>query len=802
MSSAYIMPFVLPRQFTLDGRPLSGGMLYFYQSGTMTPKATYATPDKAVLNSNPVILDASGFAPVYLDFGAYRVIVQDSNGVQIEQPMDGITAGGSGSFGDTDTSVFAVGTYNQLRSLQTEYDLVYVAGRSFVADGGEGWFYHDPNSQLTDDDGYILTSNSGATKYIRLNQEVIDPRFYGVVYASASTQYTPFLKALNASVQFGLPVEVNGNVYINQNIVVPAKAFISVSENGFFTSTAGINMTFTATSNFKALGRAFNQTVQPIFEANTVQSILFSWIGATVIEDRWDKFLASSSTITLELNESVTLSNPNLSIPNKFVVSNGCVISVSSSTTTTSINIPNLVVNNSKMFDITTSTTLTSLNIGDYVKPELFGAVGNGVANDFYPVKYAIVSGQVYLQRGKSYKISGGLGSIGTVIITGGGTMTLDNTVSAYYLKLVNIVVLYTGSGNWLTGTTFIAHMSAFSNVYSVTNVSIDGCEYLESTRSPVYDGSPSLYNPHLPLIKNAPSLYTDSNGKIGARLWQEGKSWTVTNYVGNTQYYNSIKYLNNTWIIVGNNGLIKTSTDMINWTVRNSGTTVFLSDVAWNGTYYVVVGDSSTYLRSTDLITWTPQVTRPTTNGVPVFICTNGTRFVTTDRFNGQVVSSSDGLNWTSVYSFGGSSGGMASYGNGMFVCGGNNGNIAISYNGTSFVAKTCPSSPQFYTSFYDTLYSRWVMFSAGTVAISTDPNTNTWYTQATGQTETIYNALRVGNTIVAVGANGRIMTSDTGAYWTNRFSGTSAFMYGLGSNGYNVYASGASELIIKADL
>jgi len=142
-----------------------------------------------------------------------------------------------------------------------------------------------------------------------------------------------------------------------------------------------------------------------------------------------------------------------------------------------------------------------------------------------------------------------------------------------------------------------------------------------------------------------------------------------------------------------------------------------------------------------------------------------------------------------------------MASYGNGLFVCGGNNGNIAVSNDGVTFTAKTVPSGPQFYTSFYDTVNNVWLLFSAGTVASSTDPMTNSWYQYPTGQTETIYMAQRVGGTIVAVGANGRIMTSKSGAVWTNRYAGTSSFMYGLAANGYDVYATGASELILQAD-
>lgn len=806
MSNATLMPFVLPRQFTLDGKPLSGGKLYFYQSGTSTPKQTFATADKSVINPNPVVLDASGFAPVYLDVGAYRVIVFDSTGVQIEQPMDGVTANGSGGFGDTAINMFAVGTYADLRGLQTEYDMVYVGGRSFGADGGEGWFYHDPNSQLSDDDGMILTSNAGATKYIRLNQNYIDPRFYGVVYNSAISQYTNLTHALSGSVQFGLAIEVCGNIYLNQNIVIPAKASIKATETGFFTSTAGITMTFTSTSNFSAVGKTFGQTVSPIFQADTVNEVMFSWIGGNVVDDRWTKFIGSSSVVTLNLNESVSLYYPTLNIPNTFITTNNAVISATPTTPSVSITMPKLVTNNSQVFSITSATTITSLDIGDWVKPEVFGAKGDYTSNDTLAIKQAIVSGKVLLTKGKGYRCIGSLGAI-TNLNMKGSTLTFDSPLSVSSLRLDDMIMSYGGSGNWVTGNSLVANYSVISNVYSVSNAVINGCEYFESARGPVYDGSPSIYNAHLPLIKDAPSLYTDSNGKIGKRLWQEGKSWTVEYCANTSQIYTRIRYLNGVWIIVGNNGLIKTSTDMVNWTVRTSGVTTFLVDVAWNGTYYVAIGDSSTYLRSSDLVTWAPAASRPNTNGTNQTIVSNGGRFVTTEfQSNGQIITSTDGLNWTLTYpTITGPIGNMVVYGNGLYVVGGRAGRIWTSYDGATWTEKSIPiPNPDvlgewFTCGIYNPTINQWIFLSSSMAALTSDPTTNNWAVSKILHLGGVNDVIKVGDTLVAVGSN-KIITSPNGAFWSSRYS-NSYNLYGLAANGYDVYAVGASELILKAD-
>ena len=72
-------------QFFYNGTPaapLAGGLLYFYEPGTTTPKNTYSDNALSTANSNPVVLSASGvMSNVFLN-GAYRVILKDKDGVQ------------------------------------------------------------------------------------------------------------------------------------------------------------------------------------------------------------------------------------------------------------------------------------------------------------------------------------------------------------------------------------------------------------------------------------------------------------------------------------------------------------------------------------------------------------------------------------------------------------------------------------------------------------------------------------------------------------------------------------------------
>ena len=72
--------------------PLVGGRLFAYEAGTTTPKDTFTDAGGGTANANPVILDARGEANVWLGTGAYRLVLQNSAGVQ-QWAVDDIKGG-------------------------------------------------------------------------------------------------------------------------------------------------------------------------------------------------------------------------------------------------------------------------------------------------------------------------------------------------------------------------------------------------------------------------------------------------------------------------------------------------------------------------------------------------------------------------------------------------------------------------------------------------------------------------------------------------------------------------------------
>ena len=103
------------RAFDANGVPLAGGKLFTYAAGTSTPLATYADAAGAAPNANPVVLDSTGTAKIFLGPAAYKFMLQNANGVQ-QWTVDNINgappvAGATSVFGRTGAVVAVTGDY-------------------------------------------------------------------------------------------------------------------------------------------------------------------------------------------------------------------------------------------------------------------------------------------------------------------------------------------------------------------------------------------------------------------------------------------------------------------------------------------------------------------------------------------------------------------------------------------------------------------------------------------------------------------------------------------------------------------
>jgi hypothetical protein len=114
--------------FDASGRPLAFGKVYTYVGGTNTPQATYADSTGSSLsqNTNPILLDAGGYASIYIKCSdpTYKIVVKDSVNVT-QWTEDGVQYPGCGGGSLTSlnsltvgTQLFAVGT------LGTDFNIV------------------------------------------------------------------------------------------------------------------------------------------------------------------------------------------------------------------------------------------------------------------------------------------------------------------------------------------------------------------------------------------------------------------------------------------------------------------------------------------------------------------------------------------------------------------------------------------------------------------------------------------------------------------------------------------------------
>lgn len=100
--TATLLPNAKQQFFTPQGIPAAAGTVDFYIPSTTTRKTTWKSSSETTgnQNTNPVLLDAGGFAVIYGD-GQYRQVVKDADGNTIWDAITASTGSGGGGGGTT-----------------------------------------------------------------------------------------------------------------------------------------------------------------------------------------------------------------------------------------------------------------------------------------------------------------------------------------------------------------------------------------------------------------------------------------------------------------------------------------------------------------------------------------------------------------------------------------------------------------------------------------------------------------------------------------------------------------------------
>ena len=194
----------------------------------------------------------------------------------------------------------------------------------------------------------------------------------------------------------------------------------------------------------------------------------------------------------------------------------------------------------------------------------------------------------------------------------------------------------------------------------------------------------------------------------------------------------------------VGQSGVVYTSSDGITWENRSSGTTQWLNGVHYANGLFVAVGEQGTIRTSSDGITWT---SRDASVSVGFKDITYGNQqFIAAGAYSGSnyFYKSSDGITWT--------------------------------YTSSPVETKTWGSNNVAYLYRSGISYSegRFLLTAnAGTLKTSTDGSS--WSSMNTGEVSVGSNvnvqnfekAISNNGTIVVVGANRNIVSTDNGSTW-----------------------------------
>lgn len=163
----------------LSGVPLVGGKVYYYIPTTLTAKDTYQDEGLTTLNTNPVVLDASGTAVMW-GSGLYRQIVKDSLGNTISDGVVGLVVTSSsdatapvivnaasttdlGAAASSNVQLHSTGTGNSLLQINS-FGSTGTAGETVYIQLTTGYVQLNPSAALViPNGGNILVMSPGDT---------------------------------------------------------------------------------------------------------------------------------------------------------------------------------------------------------------------------------------------------------------------------------------------------------------------------------------------------------------------------------------------------------------------------------------------------------------------------------------------------------------------------------------------------------------------------------------------------------------------------------------------------------------
>ena len=262
-----------------------------------------------------------------------------------------------------------------------------------------------------------------------------------------------------------------------------------------------------------------------------------------------------------------------------------------------------------------------------------------------------------------------------------------------------------------------------------------------------------------------------------------DGATWTSQVVAGPATDFTAVAYNPTTGQFVAvttTTNRLYTSPDGLIWTARPSGTILYLSGIQCINGQFIVVGEQGTIRSGINATDWTPLTIttdiqfRGVAHGnghyVAVGSYPNDPDNIQSGRTN-VAVTSTNGINYVLANQFNGGGSGFygVTFGNGLFVTVGAAGNIQTSTDGMSWVSRYNVLND----GLYDIAYGGGQFVAVGSIGFfvrSTDGLT--WTSVNSGSNSSYRGVVHANGQFVAAGAGGgggSIGTSPDGLTWTN---------------------------------
>ncbi len=406
MSIATVLPFVPAQWFTSAGDAvLSGGQLWFYDVGTTTPKSVFADYEMTAALPNPVILNAAGKASIFLGAGGYKVVLCDALGAVMDT-VDGVFADPTTVGGGTVQT--GVATFADLREFTNPGAVVtvLVAGALVQGDGGGGLFTFDPTISTTDDGGIYIAPNFGLGRWVRSVSGIPSISWWGIKGVTtesddgAIANAFAYCSANNYSLIIDKP---NVGLRVNRSFSGSKMIF---SGGFFYTSSATPTLGFSGGATIQA------DPHDLVISGNG--AILYG--EGQIFSPEWTSPALTDTGLQIAIN-SAGAHNCTMVIAARYECS-GSVISPANVAVDftedgmlaysvgASLAIENVVYTGVKQVaEWPSVVAVGAIHFGaGSVRPEWFGAVGDGVADDSAAIQAAARHGEMTGAKSANYK--------------------------------------------------------------------------------------------------------------------------------------------------------------------------------------------------------------------------------------------------------------------------------------------------------------------------------------------------------------------------------------------------------------